>query len=161
VYGHIAMALVHREAAFLAREPSAQDIHSVRQLIHDRSHSLISMCDMSLAVQPAFQTTLPGELLTTSVQATWEIFLLTERPLKVKRNDGMTIVAGFVKPLPHCGRRTTSIPEQNYLMKQAARLDQSTKGPDKKTAAPIMSTTHAVEKAVENSSARRARANAA
>jgi RNA polymerase sigma factor (sigma-70 family) len=29
--------------------------------------------------------------------------------------------------------RTTSIPEQNYLMTQAARLDDNTKGPDKKT----------------------------
>jgi predicted RNA polymerase sigma factor len=33
--------------------------------------------------------------------------------------------------------RTTSIPEQIYLMTQAARLDDNTKGPDKKISAPL------------------------
>jgi len=32
--------------------------------------------------------------------------------------------------------RTTSIPERNYLMAQAARLGESPRGPDEKTAVP-------------------------
>jgi predicted RNA polymerase sigma factor len=43
---------------------------------------------------------------------------------------------GAIKHYRIAASRTTSIPEQNYLMTQAARLSDNTKGPDKKTAAP-------------------------
>src|SRR5437660_2344105 len=43
---------------------------------------------------------------------------------------------GAIKHYQIAASRTTSIPEQNYLMTQAARLGDNTRGSYKKTAAP-------------------------
>ncbi len=151
-----AIAAVHDEAA-RDEDTDWPQILALYELLKRVSSSPIVTLNHAIAAAMVHDPSKGLELLKT---LDTDARLAGHYRLDAVRAHLLEMIGDYKNAIKHyriAAGRTMSIPEKNYLMTQAARLDDSTKGPDTKTTSHSWAQTHALERALANSSARKVR----